>query len=88
MHTLTVIGGGLLLLLAVVVAGRWLGGTAGAAKGALAFVPIWLVVALVNLWVGVRHAGYTVVQELPILMPVFGVPAAIAALVWWRCSAR
>ena len=44
-------------------------------------MPVWLVVALVNMWVGVTRAAYTVAQELPILLVVFAVPAVIAALV-------
>ena len=33
-----------------------------------------------NMWVGVTRAGYTVMQELPILLVNFAVPAAIATL--------
>lgn len=48
------------------------------------FIPAWLGVALVNMWVGVHKAGYTVAQELPILLLNFAVPAALAlGLIWW-----
>jgi len=36
------------------------------------------------MWVGVTKAGYTVAQELPILLIVFAVPAALAGLVIWQ----
>ena len=46
--------------------------------------PAWLLVAAVNMWVGVQHAGYSVREEAPILLIVFAVPAAVAAfVVWW-----
>ena len=50
------------------------------------FVPVWLLVASANMWVGVTHAGYTVRQELPILLVVFAVPAVIAAIAAWQLS--
>jgi hypothetical protein len=46
---------------------------------------VWLLAAAVNLSIGVRH-GYSVAEELPIGLIVFGVPAAIAVLFWWRFS--
>lgn len=85
MHMILVIGGGVVLLGLFVLFG-WLWGTsaAGMATAAKAFVPAWLVVAAVNMWVGVTHAGYGVREELPILLVVFALPAAAAAgLIWW-----
>jgi cytochrome oxidase assembly protein ShyY1 len=38
------------------------------------------------MWVGVTHAGYTVRDELPILLIVFAVPAVIAAIAVWQLS--
>lgn len=49
-----------------------------------AFVGIWLVATAFNLWVGVSHAGYSVREELPILLLLFGVPAVVALLVSWK----
>jgi hypothetical protein len=88
MHTLMMIGSGLVLLALFVLAGRRLGGgrTAAGARAALFFIPAWLAASTVNLWVGVSRAGYTVAEELPILLVVFGVPAAVAAALWWRFS--
>jgi hypothetical protein len=73
---------------AIFVLFGWLWGasTAGMALAAKAFVPVWLVIALVNMWVGVTHAGYTVRQEAPILVMVFLVPAIAAGIVAWQLS--
>jgi hypothetical protein len=43
---------------------------------------------VVNLIVGITRAGYSFLQEAPILLVVFGVPALAAALVWWRFGRR
>lgn len=86
MHTIMVLAGGLILLLVVVLLARWVGGPAAVATAALYFIPVWLVLALVNLWVGMTRAGYTFVQEAPILIIVFGVPAAAAVFIWWKFS--
>ena len=87
MHSIMVIGGGLVLLALFVLVGKQ-GGIAGAARAALWFIPVWLVAAVANLWMGVSRAGYTVAQELPFLLLVFGVPAAVAVVIWRRFSPR
>jgi hypothetical protein len=87
MHMVMVIGAGLLLLAVFAMFGRlWGHDTAGIVLGARWFVPIWAVVALVNMWVGVTRAGYTVMQELPILAVVFAVPAAVALFLSWQIA--
>lgn len=87
MHMMLVMLGGMLLLAVFALFG-WLWGhdLAGAAFAARAFIPVWLVVACVNLWVGVTRAGFTVVQELPILAANFAVPAAAAGLLAWQLA--
>ena len=87
MHVAMVIGAGLLQLGVFVLFG-WLWGAsaAGMALAAKAFVPAWLAVAAINMWVGVSHAGYTVRQEAPILVLVFLVPALVAGVVAWQLS--
>jgi len=65
------------------VALHWGTGMALAAK---VFIPVWLLVAALNMWVGVAHAGYSVKDELPILLLNFAVPAVIAALAAWRLA--
>jgi hypothetical protein len=83
-----VVGGGLLALAFFALVGKQMGGSAAAAaKAALWFVPLWFVAAAVNLSIGVRH-GYTVIEELPIGLVVFGVPALLAIAIWWRFSGR
>lgn len=88
MHTVVVIAGGLLLLGLDVLIGRLIGGASPAvtATSALYFIPIWLVAAAVNFWVGVSRAGYSVAEEFPIFLMVFAIPAAVAAVLWWRFS--
>jgi hypothetical protein len=87
MHVLMVMGGGLILLGVFILFG-WLWGAsaAGMALAARVFVPVWLLVAGVNMWVGVSHAGYSVREEFPILLLVFAVPAIAAAVAVWRLS--
>ncbi|MCX2895689.1 hypothetical protein ORG27_19055, partial [Stenotrophomonas lactitubi] len=50
----------------------------------LAFIGSWLLVSVANMWVGVSRAGYTVREELPILLLVFAVPALVAGVIFWR----
>ena len=87
MHVAMVIGGGLVLLGIFVLFG-WLWGAsaAGMALAAKVFVPAWAAIALINMWVGVTHAGYTVRQEAPILVLVFLLPAVVAGVVAWQLS--
>jgi len=86
MRTIIIIVGGFMLLGLSVLAARWIGtGTSSMVTAAKVFIPIWLVVALVNLWMGTR-AGYSVTEELPIFLLIFAAPAAVAALLWWKFS--
>ena len=87
MHVLMVMGGGLVLLGVFVLFG-WLWGAsaAGMVLAAKVFVPAWLLVAAVNMWVGVAHAGYSMREEFPILLLVFALPAVAAGIVIWRLS--
>lgn len=50
----------------------------------IAYVALWLIIAGVNMWVGVAKAGYSVTEELPIFLLIFGVPAAAAMFLKWR----
>ncbi|MGE0765585.1 MAG: hypothetical protein AB7L90_03905 [Hyphomicrobiaceae bacterium] len=82
-----VIVGGLVLLGVFALFGKlWGGDAARAALAAKVFMPAWLLVAVVNMWVGVTKAGYTVQQETPILFIVFAVPAAAAGLAIWHLT--
>lgn len=84
MHTLMVIIGGLLLLALCLYAGRALNPSSGLSRGALVFIPLWLVATGANMWVGVTQAGYTVTEEMPIFGLLFGSLAVVALVTWWK----
>ena len=88
MRTVIIIVGGLLLLGVFVFVGRLLGGgtTQSTVTAAKVFLPVWLVAALVNMWIGVSRAGYSVAEELPIFFAIFLIPGIAAGLIWWRLS--
>jgi hypothetical protein len=92
MHTIMVVLGGFLLLVICLLAGRLTGGAGTAlvtktmAIAALIFIPIWLGAALINMWIGVSRAGYSVAEELPIFLLVFAIPAVVAVFIWWKFS--
>jgi hypothetical protein len=48
------------------------------------FVCMWLALTGANMWVGVARAGYSVAEELPIMLLLFGLPALSAVLLKWR----
>lgn len=87
MHVLMVIAGGLIILGLFFLFG-WLWGAsmAGMAMAAKAFIPIWLLMACINMWVGIHFAGYSAKDEFPILLVVFFVPTIVAGIAIWRLS--
>jgi hypothetical protein len=89
MHTLRVIFGGILLLGVCLLVGRWIGGAVATVDVTTIkyFLVLWLVATLVNMWVGVSKAGYSIKDEAPIALLVFAVPAIVAIVIWWRFSA-
>jgi len=88
MHTILVMAGGFVLLGLCLLAGRWIGGSSpGAiADAAKYFIPIWLIAAVINMWIGVSRAGYSVADEAPIFALIFAIPAAVALFIWWKFS--
>jgi surface polysaccharide O-acyltransferase-like enzyme len=88
MRTVVIIVGGLLLLGLFVFVGRLLGGgtTQSMVTAAKLFLPVWLVAALVNMWIGVSRVGYSVAEELPIFLAIFLIPGIAAAFIWWKLS--
>ncbi len=84
MHTVLVVGGGLLLLGLCALVGRLIGSPGALGTAALVFLPLWFIGAAVNMYVGVKKAGYSVADEAPVFLLVFAVPAAVALLLWWR----
>ena len=88
-HTIKVIAGGLVFLALCLLVARWIGGPSPAAAlvtAAKVFIPLWLVAAGINMWLGVSKAGYSVAEEAPIFLVVFAIPAAVALMVLWRLS--
>jgi hypothetical protein len=83
---LTVLGGVLLLGVFLLFGHLWGANASSVALAGKIFVPVWLAVAIANLWVGVNHAGYTVREELPILGIVFVAPAVVAGVAIWYFS--
>jgi hypothetical protein len=75
MHTLKVIFGGFLLLGVCLLLGRWIGGapTTVVTTTIKYFLVLWLVATLVNMWVGVSKAGYSIKDEAPVALLVFAV---------------
>ena len=45
---------------------------------------LWLAITTANMWIGVTKAGYSVADELPILLLLFAVPVVATVLVRWR----
>lgn len=84
MRTAIIIAIGFIVLAIFVVGPRLAGRPEWAATGAKAFIAVWLVASLVNLWIGVSRAGYSVAEEMPIFLVIFALPSAVAAYVWWK----
>jgi hypothetical protein len=88
MRTFLLIAGGLATLGGSLSVARWFGAgrqTPFADVGEF-FIPIWFCLSALNLWIGVKQAGYSIGEELPIFLLVFTIPASIAALLWWRST--
>jgi hypothetical protein len=86
MRTALFLLAGLLLLAASALLGRlfsanYPGGTLAATA---AYVALWFVIAGANMWIGVAKAGYSVTEELPIFLLIFGLPAAAAIVLKWK----
>lgn len=84
MRTAIIIAVGVLALALFVLLPRIAGRPEWSAAGAKIFIALWLAAALLNMWIGVSRAGYTVLEELPIFLLIFAIPAALAAYVWWK----
>jgi hypothetical protein len=52
--------------------------------GVYSFITLWLLATGFNMWVGVSKAGYSIGEELPIMLLLFAVPALTAGLVKWK----
>jgi hypothetical protein len=45
---------------------------------------LWLAATGARMWIGVSKAGYSVADELPILLLLFAVPAVAGVSIRWR----
>lgn len=86
MRTALILTSGFLVLAGLLTYSRlftehYPGATSWAAYG---FIALWLLATGFNMWVGVSHAGYSVREELPIMLLLFGVPAAAALVLRWK----
>jgi hypothetical protein len=84
MRTFLIILSGLFLLGIALVAASRIGATGRMTTAALVFIPVWLLVALANMWMGVARAGYSVNEEFPIFLLIFAVPAVAALFAYWK----
>ena len=78
MHTVKVVSTAFGLLAMCVLIGGIADGRRGRRQGAVAFLPIWLAGTGLNLYSGVKDAGYSVSEELPIAAGVFAGPVLTA----------
>ena len=86
MRTFLVIVAGVATLGGSILVARWVGAgwrTLFADVGKF-FIPTWFCLSALNLCIGVKQAGYSIGEELPIFLLIFTIPAGIAALLWWR----
>jgi len=86
MRTALFLVAGLLLLAASLLLGRLFSANyPGATVAATAaYVALWFVIAGANMWIGVAKAGYSINEELPIFLLIFGLPAAAAVVLKWK----
>ena len=86
MRTLLFLLVGFLLLAAIMTLGKLFSSNYPGATFAatVIFVAFWLGISGANLWVGVAKAGYTLNEEFPIFLLIFGVPSIVAIFLKWR----
>lgn len=49
-----------------------------------AYIALWIVIAAINMWVGVARAGYSVAEELPIFLLIASLPVTAAIFLKWK----
>jgi hypothetical protein len=79
-----IVGGIVLLGLFAFAGSRFGGGAESMVMAAKIFIPFWLIAALINMWVGVSRAAYSIGEEFPIFLAIFLIPTAVAAFIWWK----
>jgi hypothetical protein len=86
MRTALFLLAGFLLLAAAMLLGKLFSTNYPGATFAatVVYVALWFIIAGANMWVGVARAGYSVAEELPIFLLIFGVPVAVALVLKWK----
>jgi hypothetical protein len=86
MRTLIIVFGGFVLWGASLGIARLLSGKTALSTWTptIVFAIIWFVLAAANMWVGVVHAGYSFIEELPVFLLIFVVPVGVAVFVKWK----
>lgn len=80
MHSVKVILGGLALWCALFAGRAWLAPRISSSALFVVFSVIWFCASAINLSIGMERARYSLIEELPYFLLVFGVPM-IAALI-------
>lgn len=84
MRTILFLASDLLLIGSALIAGKlFFEHFPSALNWALASLALWLAITGANMWIAVSKVGYSVAEELPILVLLFAAPTA-AVLVRWR----
>jgi hypothetical protein len=88
MRTLIIIVGGFVLLGACIGAARMFGNKSATAMSTAAkiFIALWFVATAINMWIGVAQAGYSFMDELPIFLLNFLLPAGAAFFIQRKFS--
>lgn len=56
------------------------------ALASIVFLFLWLAISTFNMWFGIVQAGYTLSEEWPIFVMLFGLPAIGALVLQWRLA--
>ena len=77
---------GFLLLAASLLLGKLFSANYPSAPVAaiIAYVALWFVIAVANMWIGIAKAGYSFAEELPIFALIFVLPAAMGIILKWK----
>lgn len=86
MRTAIIILAGFAALAAAALIARFAAGERAMALACGIFIPLWLAAALINMWIGVSRAGYSVAEEWPIALVIFLPPALAAGWLCWKFS--
>jgi hypothetical protein len=84
MRTALIIGIGFALLVVCLGVGWLSGGLPKLKFAALIFIGLWFAAAAVNMYIGVTRAGYSFMDELPILLLIFAAPTAVAVFLRFK----